>query len=128
MSGSEGVANGGIPRPFDPRAGTNPSCSDERLHRHALGFGELRARVPAGSRTRSSAPPARRRAKSCGPVKAGETVEREVDLPFPSVAPISVSTTTHEFHTLPAEHFSQQPTLCVRCRRRPHDLRAHGGQ
>ena len=47
MSGSEGVANGGI----HVRSTLGPvriELLDERLHRHALGFGELRARVPAG--------------------------------------------------------------------------------
>ena len=108
MSGSEGVANGGI----HVRSTLGPvriELLDERLHRHALGFGELRARVPAGLYTvQCTAGTAAR--EEVVRVKAGETVEREVDLPFPSVAPISVSTTTHEFHTLPAEHFSQQPT------------------
>jgi hypothetical protein len=36
-------------------------------------------------------------------------VVREIDLPFPAVAPLGVSTTTREFHTIPAQSFSQQP-------------------
>ena len=80
---------------------------DDRLNRHALGFGALRARVPAGLYTlQYSAGTARD--EEILRVEPGRTVTREVDLPFPAVAPISVSTTTHEFHTYPAQEFSQQ--------------------
>jgi hypothetical protein len=80
---------------------------DDRLNRRALSFGELRARVPAGLYTlQYSAGTAYD--EEILRVEPGRTVTREVDLPFPAVAPISISTTTHEFHTGPAQQFSQQ--------------------
>lgn len=80
---------------------------DDRLNRYALGFGELRERVPAGLYTlQYSAGTAHD--EEILRVVPGRTVTREVDLPFPAVAPISVSTTTHEYHTGPAQQFSQQ--------------------
>ena len=81
---------------------------DERLNRMALGFGTLRATVPAGLYTLQYSAGSERDEEIVR-VEPNRTVKREIALPFAAVAPISVSTTTHEFHTRKAVQFSSQP-------------------
>ncbi len=80
---------------------------DDRLNRHALGFGELRKHVPAGLYTLQYRAGMKLKEEILR-VKPGRTVTREVAMLFPAVAPISVSTTHHEFHSERAQEFSQQ--------------------
>ncbi len=82
---------------------------DHQFKRRALGFGELRQRVPEGLYTlRYTAGTAQREERiSVDPAETLSTIW--VDLPFPSSAPISGSSTTHEFHHYPAIDLSRQP-------------------
>lgn len=81
---------------------------DDRLNRCALGFGELQANVPAGLYTLQYTASTVEEEEIVR-VTPGAVVLREIDLRFPAVTPLSVSTTTHEFHTYPAQAFSEHP-------------------
>jgi hypothetical protein len=83
---------------------------DHQLSRVAIGFGHLKSRVAAGVYSlQYSAGTAH--GEDLIRVESGRSVTKEVDLPFPAVAPISASTTTHEFHTGPAMHLSRHPLM-----------------
>ncbi|MDG6026870.1 MAG: hypothetical protein E3K40_09260 [Candidatus Brocadia sp.] len=82
---------------------------DHKFKRLAIGFGELHQRVPEGLYIlRYTAGTAQSEERiSVDPREALSPIT--VDLPFPSSAPVTGSSTTHEFHHYPASALSRQP-------------------